>query len=460
MAQWLQWLSDHWTDVAIPILWFLLVYGLGLILRLFIFRSLARRPAWNRWRGNKAVTDSVRRPFLDWFLLLGIYVAVRVSVLSQDYKTLTADIVATLFTISVAWVVILISEKLIMLYAASIKIPRRPAVLFINIVRIVVIIMALLIILSIWGVPVNPIILAIAVVLFVIGLALHDAIPNYVMGVQISSGRQFKIGDFIKLDSGEAGLVSSISWQNTQIKTLDGNLIIIPNSKIARATVINYGRPLKKASDPFHFYTRLHLRELTGLRASNLTELVTILKEVPDSVVYYHVHRFLEEHLYLTPEPANDFAIWVNTALGSDILSERLASIDTFTFANIGTVKQRLVDMIEDYLSNNKDERKSPEGEEFHFIRSASFILPTSYVAHDLREFVEILRKVTIDSIYFHIYEARMRLQKGNNDFSIWIADSLGEKDLADKISGLDPYNLTLENLRSRIIELVENNIH
>ena len=171
------------------------------------------------------------------------------------------------------------------------------------------------------------------------------------------------------------------------------------------------------------------------------------------------MHRFLEEHLYLTPEPTNDFAIWVNTALGNDILSERLASIDTFAFPNIGAVRQRLVDTLEDYLRNNPDSRRAPEEEEFHFVRSISFILPTAYVAHDLREFVEILRKVTIDSIYFHIFEARLRLQKGTNDFSIWIADSLGEKELGDRIAGIDPYVYTLENLRSRIIEQVESYI-
>ncbi len=316
-----------------------------------------------------------------------------------------------------------------------------------------------MIILDIWGFPVNPILLVIAVIVFVAGLALRDAIPNYVFGMQISSARQIKIGDFIKLESGESGQVTSITWQNTQIKSLQGESILIPNSKLARTTVINYGHRLKKAIAPFHFNTRLHLRELTGIKACNLTELYTILKEVPDSVVYYHVHHFLEEHLYLTPEPTNDFAIWVNSTLGDDILSEQLASIDTFAFPNIGTVKQRFIDTIEDYLRNNPDSRRCPEGEEFHFIRSISFILPTSYVAHDLREFVEILRKVTIDSVYFHVFESRLRLQKGTNDFSIWISDSLGEKELADKIASIDPYVYTLENLRNRIIEQVENYI-
>ena len=72
---------------------------------------------------------------------------------------------------------------------------------------------------------------------------------------------------------------------------------------------------------------------------------------------------------------------------------------------------------------------------------------------------MEILRKVTIDSIYFHIYESRIRLQRGTNDFSIWIADSLEEKELAARIAAIDPYVYTLESLRHRIIEQVENQI-
>lgn len=461
MAQWIDWLANNWELIVVPLLVFLAIYVIGLWLRIILFRILGTGRNWNRWRGNKVASDALRRPFTDWFIILGAYVAVQISVLTDDWKTLASRILGTLFVLSVAWILANFVERLIRLYAPPSPnlSQKRQMAIAINIIRITIIVIAVLIILSIWGAPVNPILLIIAVIIFVGGLALRDAIPSYLFGLQLSSSRQIKVGDFIKLESGESGLVRSITWQNTQITSLQGEVMLIPNNKLARVTVVNYGRPLKKAADPFHFYTRLHLRELTGLKASNLTELVAVLKQVPEPVVYYHVHRFLEEHLYLAPEPTNDFAIWVNTALGNDILSERLASIDTFAFPNIGAVRQRLVDTLEDYLRNNPDSRRAPEEEEFHFVRSISFILPTAYVAHDLREFVEILRKVTIDSIYFHIFEARLRLQKGTNDFSIWITDSLGEKELGDRIAGIDPYVYTLENLRSRIIEQVESYI-
>ena len=459
MTNWFSWLSDNWELIVIPLLVFLAILAIGVWVRIVLYRYFSSWPSWRRWKGRMAVADSMRRPLLEWFILLGAFVAVQSSQLSEDNKSLAGRIIASLFVASFAWAVINVSEKLIKLYAAEYRSPKRPVAIGITVLRATVIVVAVLVVLSIWGAPVNPVLLVLGIILLVVIVAFRDTISGYIFGLHLSTARQIKPGDFIKLESGESGQVTSVTWQNTQITSLQGNTIIIPNSKLAKTTIVNYGRPLKKATAPFHFYTRLHLRELTGLQVSNLTELLSIIREMPDSVIYYHVHHFLEEHLYLTPEPANDFAIWVNNTLGNDLLSERLASIDTFTLPNIGAVRQRLSDIIEDYLRNNPDSRKAPPGEEFHFIRSISFILPTPYVAHDLREFIEVLRQVTIDSIYFHIFEARLRLQKGTNDFSIWVSDALGEKELADKLSAIDPYVYTLESLRARIIEQVESYI-
>jgi hypothetical protein len=223
--------------------------------------------------------------------------------------------------------------------------------------------------------------------------------------------------------------------------------------------VINYGHPLKKATQPFKFYTRLHLKELTGQKARTLVELQDLLEKAPDAAIYYHTHHFLEKYKYLEPEPANDFALWADDALGDAMLSEKLASIDIFQFSTIHSLKQRIIDVIREHTSTKPDEHIAPEGNEFHLIKSISVILPTPYLAHDLREFVEVLRKVTIYSIYFHMFEARLRLPRGNNDFSVWFRDNLGENDLADKISELDPYTRSLESLRTMIIQLIEKRI-
>ena len=218
---------------------------------------------------------------------------------------------------------------------------------------------------------------------------------------------------------------------------------------------------MAKGCAPFKFMTRLNLSELTGLRASTLQQLVEIMKTIPGASIYHHTHRFLQQHQYLSPEPPNDFAYWITNVIGEKELGEELASVDTIQFSTIADLRHELVDTIEGYLARkpNAALRFANQDEAFYFIKSISFVMPTNDEARSLEEFAAILKNITIDSIYFHIFEARLRCGHELNDFSTWLADCLGEKDLAKKIAALDPYTYTLAELRSMMIRLVEKRI-
>jgi hypothetical protein len=218
---------------------------------------------------------------------------------------------------------------------------------------------------------------------------------------------------------------------------------------------------LKRAAEPFRFHTRMNLTELTGISASTIGDLLGRIKTIPGSSIYHHTHRFLQQHQYLSPEPPNDFAYWAASSLGEGELGERLASVDTVQYPTIRALRAKIVETIEEYLRSDPPARKpfARKGEEFHFKKSVSFILPTAFVAYDLRDFAEILKKISIDSIYFHVFEARLRLERGTNDFSLWIESSLGEEALAGEIARLDPYTRTLDNLRRTLIHLIEERI-
>lgn len=214
----------------------------------------------------------------------------------------------------------------------------------------------------------------------------------------------------------------------------------------------------KCAQEPFRFYSRVHLPELTGLKAKNLDELLDHVKTVPGSSIYHHTHRYLQQHQYLSPEPPNDFAYWVTEALNEVKLGEKLASINTCEFQTIRALRNKIAETIEGHLKKGGGKAKEAnEGQEFYFLKSISFIFPTPHEAHSLEDFVSILKKITIDSIYFHMFEARLRLEKGTNDFSLWLEEKLGQKDLADKIEKLDPYTYTMEGLREKMVRLVND---
>jgi len=220
-------------------------------------------------------------------------------------------------------------------------------------------------------------------------------------------------------------------------------------------------KEIKKSSEPFRFYTRLHLSELTGLKAANLVQLLERIREVPGASIYHHTHRFLQQHLYLSPEPPNDFAYWVTEILREDALGEMLSSIDTIQFSTIASLREKIVSTIADYLEENEDSttRSARRGEEFYFIKSISFVLPLKHIANDLKEFADILENVSAESVYFHMFEARLRLNRITNDFSYWIETSIGDKKLADEIAKLDPYTYTIEDLRSKLVKMTKKRI-
>ncbi len=206
----------------------------------------------------------------------------------------------------------------------------------------------------------------------------------------------------------------------------------------------------------FYFKTRLNLVELLGIRVSTVPDLLEQIRQVPGSSIYYHTHRFLQQHNQLCPEPPNDFAFWVTNALGLDNLGEQLASVDTIKFVKINDLRDAFSNIIEKSLQRKTGLTVScHEGEEFHFMSCRTFVFPTDYQAADIAEFIQALRAISLNSLYYHIFESRLRLGKIGNDFSLWF-ESRGQIKLAAEIAKLDPYTITLEGLRKVIIKTVE----
>jgi Family of unknown function (DUF5752) len=210
------------------------------------------------------------------------------------------------------------------------------------------------------------------------------------------------------------------------------------------------------AKEPFEFHSCLSLTLLTGREARDLAELVEHLRAVPGAVIYHHTHHFLVQHQFLSPEPPNDFAYWVTNALLEEALGEELAAINLMRFSAIREVRNALVGVIERHLERATDLRTAPAGEEFHFKQSASFVVPTGLRAFDLPQFREAIAHVSISSISFHTFDARLHLERGDSDFARWLDTSVGEHKLADAIRNIDPYTFTLEGLRRRIIALID----
>lgn len=106
----------------------------------------------------------------------------------------------------------------------------------------------ILILLESFGVSISPLITALGVGGLATALALQDTLANLLSGINILVSKQIKMGDFVKLATGEEGHVVDMNWRNTTIKTPTENMVVVPNQKIASSIITNYAQPFAECS--------------------------------------------------------------------------------------------------------------------------------------------------------------------------------------------------------------------
>src|SRR3989338_6952349 len=212
------------------------------------------------------------------------------------------------------------------------------------------------------------------------------------------------------------------------------------------------------AKTPFEFHTSSQLVAITGRKAADLNEFLAILKEIEDSSIFYHVHHAFREYQFAPGLYTNDFAHWVGDELNENVLAEKLANINIKDYTEIKSLRARIAEIVDNYLQANTDSGRLKARHKFYFCKNVGIIQKTRYAAWDLEEFCGMLHRVGLRSLFFHFFEARLRLGRKSNDFSDWIKFNFGDERLARQIEALDPYLYTMDQLRDQMIGLICGN--
>jgi small-conductance mechanosensitive channel len=122
--------------------------------------------------------------------------------------------------------------------------------LFSNITRIVVFALGLLVIFDSLGISITPMLTALGVGGLAVALALQDTLSNLFAGIHIIASRKLSPGDYIKIESGDEGHVTDITWRNATIRTFANNMIVVPNAKLSNSVVTNFYMPETKMAVP------------------------------------------------------------------------------------------------------------------------------------------------------------------------------------------------------------------
>jgi hypothetical protein len=212
----------------------------------------------------------------------------------------------------------------------------------------------------------------------------------------------------------------------------------------------------RTAAKPFYFNTSAHLLRITRQKANTLGEFLDALRECPEGSIFQHSFRTLQEHHFIREGFSNDFAHWAVSACNEPSLAEGLASVDVREFTSVAELRERFVQIVQNFLQRNPAAATRAARETFYFCASDTVIIPTSFVANTLREFADGLRGVSVHSIHHHFIEARLRLRLMSNDFSQWLYEDMGLTDAARQLNRIDIYTVTLDDVRDQITRIVE----
>jgi small conductance mechanosensitive channel len=111
-----------------------------------------------------------------------------------------------------------------------------------------IIILALLSVLSVFGVQTTSFAAVIGASALAIGLAFQGTLANFAAGAMLLIFRPFKVGDVVE-SNGELGIVDEIDIFNTSMDTFDNRRVILPNGSVFGSTIINYSHHPKRRAD-------------------------------------------------------------------------------------------------------------------------------------------------------------------------------------------------------------------
>ena len=235
--------------IYIPVLYFIWVSVL-LIIKRVVFGAIKRFAKKTALRFDDVLIHALDLPLFLMIFTSGIFVLDNLFQFGTDGELMV--IVDVVFKATSIIAIIIFFDRLfnglIKTYSENVPALRDSKGVIQIILRGIVMGLGILILLDNFGVSITPILASLGVGSLAVALALQPTLENFFSGMQLIIDKPIKVGQFIKLDSGEEGYVEKIGWRSTWVRMLPNNTVIIPNNVLVNSRVLNYCYPETEVS--------------------------------------------------------------------------------------------------------------------------------------------------------------------------------------------------------------------
>lgn len=217
---------------------------------LLLARSLLLR-LMRRWRGKSDGADRIFRALIEalgvpsvyWCIAIGLYLGMAVSDLPDKYLFYFNKTIQVILVFSVTIAAATVAARIFKVYAQRLSIPITGTALVDGAIKATILVVGILVILSMLGVSIAPLLTALGVGGLAVALALQDTLANLFAGFHILVEKSIRVGDFVRIESGQEGCVEDITWRTTRVRMSSNSIVVIPNRKMAQSVVVNFSLP-------------------------------------------------------------------------------------------------------------------------------------------------------------------------------------------------------------------------
>jgi len=214
-----------------------------LLLRRLLFGLLQRFSRRTETRVDDILVASLRIPSLVLIVALTIYLGITVAGLPERFAPAATKGIYLSIILTITMALANVSDRLLAYFLQKVELPISTTSLLLAVVRAVVYVLGILIMLNFLGISIAPIITALGVGGLAMALALQDTLSNLFAGIHIMAEQTIRVGDYVRLETGQEGVVEDISWRTTRVRMLPNNMVIVPNNKLSQSVITNYHLP-------------------------------------------------------------------------------------------------------------------------------------------------------------------------------------------------------------------------
>lgn len=219
-----------------------------------LLRTSIRAAARVQHANDDVILAALRRKPLLWGLIGGLYAAMTLLPFKDDMRRVLGQALLLVLLLSMTLVSARVAAELVGRATAGAASGSAPAAsstsILTNLTRILVLLVGVLMMFQVLQIPITPILTTLGIGGLAVALALQDTLANLFSGIYIILSKKIRVGDYIKLQSGEEGYVIDINLRHTTVREPANNMIIIPNSQIATSINRNYYLPTTELAVP------------------------------------------------------------------------------------------------------------------------------------------------------------------------------------------------------------------